>query len=135
MELCAANQWAAICDQYWSANDAKVVCRQLGFINSVQQFSSMCAPYLSLAYVGTALNGSFYGPGSSNLEWINVAGGCAGNETGLLSCRPNPIQANCSSSHFAGVQCSFPCKVLNMYMYISHYVHVCLTDLDSAAGH
>ena len=34
VELCAINQWIAICGQFWTTNDAKVVCRQLGFNNS-----------------------------------------------------------------------------------------------------
>ena len=34
VELCIRNQYAAICGQYWTANDSKVVCRQLGFNNS-----------------------------------------------------------------------------------------------------
>ena len=34
IQLCVKNEWAAICDQYWSAKDARVVCRQLGFNTS-----------------------------------------------------------------------------------------------------
>ena len=31
VEICNNRQWGTICNRYWSANDAVVVCRQLGF--------------------------------------------------------------------------------------------------------
>ena len=31
VELCRYNQWGIVCDYGWDANDARVVCRQLGF--------------------------------------------------------------------------------------------------------
>ena len=34
VELCILNQFNAICGNVWSSNDAKVVCRQLGFNSS-----------------------------------------------------------------------------------------------------
>ncbi|KAL5474645.1 hypothetical protein EMCRGX_G026626 [Ephydatia muelleri] len=96
VELCIRNQYAAICGQYWTANDSKVVCRQLGFNNSV------------------AVYNSYYGPGSSNYVWTYVGGGCVGTEPSLLSCPGNPLQTGCSLSQLAGVQCSVPyCPSLN----------------------
>ena len=129
VELCARNQWDAICDPYWSANDAKVVCRQLGFNRS--EFCSSC-PLSHLAkcspssITGVAVYNSYYGLGASRYVWSNVAGGCKGNETTLLSCPRNTLPVTCTLNELAGVECSVPCKVT--YMYTPYPPSICLNN-------
>ena len=44
--LCKKNHFNAICGNVWSSNDAKVVCRQLGFNRSKFQIQYMHAIHL-----------------------------------------------------------------------------------------
>ena len=39
VEICYENQWGTVCNNGWNAEDARVVCRQLGFQTLGKQFN------------------------------------------------------------------------------------------------
>ena len=88
MEVNYNGEWGTVCDDGWSSNDARVVCRQLGF-------GSLGLPYYS----------SRFGHGSGPIWLDNVL--CTGIETLLLNCSHLGfnVTRSCSHSEDAGVRC------------------------------
>ncbi|XP_052221892.1 deleted in malignant brain tumors 1 protein-like [Dreissena polymorpha] len=78
--------WSTVCDDYFGNNEARVVCRMLGFRSDVAGYWTS----------------SYYGPGSAYSSILNYD--CAGDETSLLNCKPKA--ASCSHSEDAGVVCN-----------------------------
>ena len=81
--------WGTVCDDGWSAYDAQVVCRQLGFGSS-----------------GTAIGSAGFGQGSGPILLDNVT--CTGRELTLARCRHLGVGIVRSCTHYedAGVRCS-----------------------------
>ncbi|ELT98901.1 hypothetical protein CAPTEDRAFT_173836 [Capitella teleta] len=75
-----------VCDDEWDDNDARVVCRNLGFSDGV---AVCCAAY---------------GSGYEAILLDNVR--CTGSEANLAHCAHNGVyNENCSHSEDAGVLC------------------------------
>ena len=80
-------QWGTICDDYWDIDDARVVCRQLGFLDA------LAAPQFS-----------HYGEGTGPILLDDVH--CLGSESDLLVCEHNGIGShNCFHFEDASVEC------------------------------
>ncbi|KAJ8023300.1 hypothetical protein HOLleu_35678 [Holothuria leucospilota] len=81
------SEWGFVCgDDEWDLDDARVVCRQLGYERAI---------YASII-------SSKQGP---QLAWMSSVQ-CQGNETSLSSCRHERfMRDNCSIGKYAGVTC------------------------------
>ncbi|XP_038069984.1 deleted in malignant brain tumors 1 protein-like isoform X2 [Patiria miniata] len=77
--------WGTICDDGWGLDDARVVCRQLGYSNAIRAVSS-----------------ARFGQGSGDIFFNDVA--CTGSETSLLDCVKSTVN-NCGHGEDAGVIC------------------------------
>ncbi|KPP57233.1 hypothetical protein Z043_125066, partial [Scleropages formosus] len=90
LEVYLNGQWGAVCDTHWTDRDASVICRQLG-----------------QGEIGTALQHSYFGPGSGLFHFERL--GCRGNENSLLECRNRRfVTGDCNHGNEAGVVCAPP---------------------------
>ena len=89
VEVFHNGQWGTICHNRWDINDARVVCRQLGY-----------------RYAIRALSGSQVEDGTGRI-WLNYVA-CNGNEQNLGNCRHNGwgYINYCDHYYDAGVECS-----------------------------
>ncbi|XP_046860959.1 deleted in malignant brain tumors 1 protein-like [Xenia sp. Carnegie-2017] len=88
VEIFYKGEWGTICDDGWDLNDAKVVCRQLGYDNAVSAFQGGHVPY------------------DSGRIWLDEVR-CVGNENNISSCSHSAWGSqNCTHDEDAGVQCS-----------------------------
>eukprot|EP00731_Ephydatia_muelleri_P004260 Em0002g436a len=97
VEVCYNQHWGTVCDYLWGANEASIVCKQLGFNGT------------STAYAGAFFGQSTYQSFLSGLL-------CSGREQTLLECgRYSSIYATgCGSTRNAGVTCSIACTPGNV---------------------
>ena len=79
--------WGTICGDGWDLNDARAVCRQLGFQDAERSYT--------LSYVGLGIG----------QIWLNDVQ-CRGDESSLFSCRHAGVGIhNCRHREDAGVRC------------------------------
>jgi hypothetical protein len=88
VEVYHSGTWGTVCDDSWGINDARVVCRQLGFQDALT--APCCANF---------------GRGTGQIWLDNVD--CTGYESSLLSCRHSGVGIhNCGHHEDAGVRCN-----------------------------
>ena len=88
MEIFYNGKWGTVCDDDWGMNDARVVCRQLGFSDPV-----------------SAPGSARFGAGSGQIWLDNV--GCSGSESSIANCQHGGWGVeNCGHSEDASVICS-----------------------------
>ncbi|XP_028407271.1 deleted in malignant brain tumors 1 protein-like [Dendronephthya gigantea] len=88
VEVFHSGQWGTICDVEWDFRDARVVCRQLGYVDAVRALQGHQIPHGS-------------GP-----TWLNEVD-CIGSEGNITSCPHSGWGVHgCLHHEDAGVECS-----------------------------
>lgn len=88
VEVFINRQWGRICDDAWDLEDARVVCRELGFPDA--EYATCCGWYFGQA------------SGQPLMDTVE----CTGNESSLFHCRHMASsEASCSRRDSAGVIC------------------------------
>ncbi|XP_041091371.1 deleted in malignant brain tumors 1 protein-like [Polyodon spathula] len=102
VEVRHEGQWGTVCSDYWSIQDAAVVCKQLG-----------CETALS------APHWAHFGAGSGPvwLSWLN----CSGSEPTLWDCESDGwgVVHGCDHSADAGVICSGNITVSKQFVFLN----------------
>uniref|UniRef100_A0A3Q1GWX9 SRCR domain-containing protein n=1 Tax=Acanthochromis polyacanthus TaxID=80966 RepID=A0A3Q1GWX9_9TELE len=94
VEIFRNGQWGTVCDDFWSLNNAQVVCQQVGCGRATR-----------------ALRWAYFGPGSGPIWLDNVQ--CSGNELSITDCVHGGLGShNCRHDEDAGVICQGKCIFL-----------------------
>ena len=88
VEIFYNGNWGTVCDDSWDLNDARVVCRELGYSGAVSAHSS-----------------AHFGSGSGQI-WLDDVN-CIGSETSIVNCPHSGWGSHdCSHGEDASVVCS-----------------------------
>ena len=109
-----------MCDDAWDANDAGVVCAQLGYSRfskfSKYMYDSKAYSVFFLLTDATAFAGGRFGQGTGPIFVDNTA--CSGNEPRLLNCGYDTDTTDCTHAEDAGLRCSGRCKFVPVLLHI-----------------
>eukprot|EP00731_Ephydatia_muelleri_P030938 Em0022g452a len=117
VEVCLGGQWGTVCDDSWTDNSARVVCKQLGLPSDctwrfglplLEVYLTTGDPHLlTIDAVTVASSSAKYGSVQGPIALSRVK--CAGNESSLLNCQLVSIAAAsrhyCTHSNDVGVSC------------------------------
>lgn len=81
--------WVEVCDQDWDNVDAKVLCREMGFVDGL----ALCCSTLGMDQSDSSPNKGF-----TNFN-------CEGPEKSLVVCPSQELRTKCSSEHRASAIC------------------------------
>ena len=110
MEIFYNGKWGTVCDDYWDTNDARVVCRQMGFLSNT----------------ATALHHAHFGSGTGQIWLDNVR--CSGSESTIVNCQHNGWGVeSCDHTEDASVICSSKkCKQTVFKHYFPYHLYLIL---------
>ena len=120
VEVCKSNVWGTVCDDGWNREDARVVCRQLGYSIASKSFKSLrgikfnyvvekivqvndIRKLFILLSLSVSIDRAFFGPGYGVTALNNVQ--CVGTESRLVDCISSTISRVCPHTEDAGVKC------------------------------
>ena len=111
VEICLNGTWGTIVDDGWGSQEAKVVCRHLGFasacaspakIRDILHFLPV-SMYIIVFVDAKPFYYHHYGTGTGPLQMDNVK--CRGTESSLLSCPFDWDTSEDTHNEDAGVKC------------------------------
>ena len=106
MEVFYNGTWGTVCDDFWELDDARVVCRELGYEGVV-----------------SAHGNAHFGRGTGEIWLDNVE--CTGSESKLGLCDHKGVgDHNCNHGEDAGVVCQ------SEYMLITKYLILKVTQIE-----
>ena len=107
VEVCFNDAWGTVCNSRFGANDARVICRQLGFSDDTGTMFHYANAIIILDYAEVRpfrSSISLFGQGSGPIFLHKLA--CVGEESSILECPQSTIGLHqCDHSLDAGVQC------------------------------